>query len=281
MQKEKLIIIPNTKNLEIFLNKSLNAFLLPLENYSIGFDEYFTIDEINKLSKKHTIYVIINKFLHKEISKFKDIYTKMDKSIKFFIEDIGLINIIDKDRIVLYENHILSNYKSINYLKTLGIENVVLNNDLTIYELEEIREKTTSKLYYFYITRNTLMHSKRALITNFKTYNNIKDNKKELNTYEKVTKTPLMFKEESGETTVLHTKIFSANKYIKNIQKLDYLIINTTSMSNLELKIVLENYDSEKLIKILDTDYYFLENDIKYKVGDLKWNTNYWCLLET
>lgn len=119
------------------------------------------------------------------------------------------------------------------------------------------------------------MYSKRALVTNFKKYNNILDNEKELSVKEKVTKTPLIFKEEDGQTTVAYSKIFASNKYIDKINKLDYLIINTTFMSNLEQKIVLENYKSEKLIDILDTDYYFLENEIKYKIGDLKWNTNY------
>ena len=270
MSEEKIIILPNTKNLEIYTSKSLNNFLLPLKDYSIGFDIYFEIDEINELAKKHNIYVMINKFMHKEISLFKEIYQKFDKKINFFIEDIGLVNIIDKNRVVLYENHILSNHIGVNFLKDLGIENVVINNDLTIDEIEEIKEKTTSKLYYFYITRNTLMYSKRALVTNFKKYNNILDNEKELSVKEKVTKTPLLFKEEDGQTTVAYSKIFASNKYIDKINKLDYLIINTTFMSNLEQKIVLENYKSEKLIDILDTDYYFLENEIKYKIGDLK-----------
>ena len=136
MSEEKIIILPNTKNLEIYTSKSLNNFLLPLKDYSIGFDIYFEIDEINELAKKHNIYVMINKFMHKEISLFKEIYQKFDKKINFFIEDIGLVNIIDKNRVVLYENHILSNHIGVNFLKDLGIENVVISVSVNMIHKE-------------------------------------------------------------------------------------------------------------------------------------------------
>jgi hypothetical protein len=33
---------------------------------------------------------------------------------------------------------------------------------------------------------------------------------------------------------------------------------------------ILENLDNPGLCDLIDSDYYFLENDIKYKVGDLE-----------
>ena len=33
---------------------------------------------------------------------------------------------------------------------------------------------------------------------------------------------------------------------------------------------ILENIDNNKLCDLIDCDYYFLENDIKYKIGDIK-----------
>ena len=136
MQKEKFIIIPNNKEFKLYEKYNLNTFILPLKDYSIGYEIDFDINEINELSKQYNIYVMMNKFLHKSIYDFKNIYPKFNKNIKFIIEDIGLVNIIDKDRLVLYENHILSNYKAINFLRDIGINNVVINNDLTIRELK-------------------------------------------------------------------------------------------------------------------------------------------------
>ena len=49
MQKEKYLIIPNKKELKLYEKYNFNTFILPLEDYSIGFDVYFNIDEINEL----------------------------------------------------------------------------------------------------------------------------------------------------------------------------------------------------------------------------------------
>ncbi len=90
MQKKEFIIIPRSKELKLYEQYNFNTFMLPLNNYSIGFDAYFNIDEINEYSKKYNIYVIINKFLHNQIYEFKKIYNKFNNNIKFVIEDIGL-----------------------------------------------------------------------------------------------------------------------------------------------------------------------------------------------
>ena len=135
MQKKEFIIIPNSKRLSSF---KVNKFILPLEDYSIGFDVYFDVKEINRISEKYDVIVIMNKFLHRKIDDFRKIYNSFNSKIKFMIEDIGLNDVIDKDRIILYENHILSNYRAINYLKKIGYNNVVINNDLTIDEIKNI-----------------------------------------------------------------------------------------------------------------------------------------------
>ncbi len=268
--QEKYLVIPNKKDLNIFLDHGLNAFILPLKDYSCGFDIYYSIEEINEISLKHKTYVIMNKLIHKSVNSFKEIYEKFNKNIMFIVEDIGLTSIIDKERLVLFENHIESNYKAINFLSEIGINNVVINNDLTIDEIKEIRSKTKSKLYYFLINRNTLLYSKRKLVTNYKTHYNIDSDSKKYNLKEEVSHHPLMIREEEDSTVINNFKLFSANKYIDELLDIDYLIINTSTMSDLELKVTLEHYRDKELINILDTDYYFLENDIKYKVGDIK-----------
>ena len=47
-------VIPNNKDV-VF-----NNLILPLKDYSIGFDVYYTVSEINSLSKKLNISVIIS-----------------------------------------------------------------------------------------------------------------------------------------------------------------------------------------------------------------------------
>ena len=270
MQDKKYLIIPRSKNLTEYINRGFGSFILPLESFSIGYDAYFNIDEINELSDKNTIYVLVNKFLHRRIDEFRKLYPKFKKSIKFMIEDIGLTDVISKDRLILYENHIESNYVSINFLNLLGYKDIVLNNDLTINEINEIRDKTDSKLYFFLITRNMLLYSRRKLISNYQENYQIDKKDKRYIILEKISNIQLEINEEDDSSTIRMRKIFSGNKYIEDLEKLDYLIIDTNYMSDLELKVTLEHYNSADLVKILDTDYYFLENEIKYKVGDIK-----------
>lgn len=268
MQKEKYLIIPNKKDLSLYKEYGFNTFILPLEDYSIGFDVYFNINEINNLSVDNTIYVMVNRFLHLSISEFSKLYDKFNGCVKFIVEDIGLTDVIDKERIVLYENHIISNYKAINYLKEIGYNNIVINNDLTIDEICEISNKTNSELYYFVISRNDLMYSRRNLVSNYNKFYNLEDtNRYEIT--EKVSKEKLIITEEKGGSVVKYSKIFCANKYIDKLDKFN-LIINFSLINDEDEKIILENYDNKELVDMIMCDYYFLENDIKYKVGDLK-----------
>lgn len=268
MQKKEFIIIPKHKELELYEKYNFNTFILPLKDYSIGFDSYFDIDEINGYSNKYTIYVIMNKFLHNNIYSFKDIYNKFNKNIKFIVEDIGLTEIIDKERIVLYENHILSNYSAINYLNSIGYNNVVINNDLTINEIKEIINKTKSNIYYFYVAKNHLMYSRRNLVTNYNKNYNLKETNS-YNLIEEVSRKVLNIYEEKDGSIVTFDKIFCASKYLNEFKNIN-LIINLSKIDDVNEKMILENYNSESLCNLIDSDYYFLENEIKYKVGDLK-----------
>ena len=49
--------------------------------------------------------------------------------------------------------------------------------------------------------------------------------------------------------------------------------LKNEDLSNLDpitTKMIIKNYDREELCNLILCDYYFLENEIKYKVGDLK-----------
>mgnify|MGYP004533139417 FL=1 len=255
-------IIPNNKDI------LLNNLILPLEDYSIGFDVYYKVEEINKLSEKYNISVIINKFMHKtDIENIGGILNKLINIKYFFIEDLGLTYFIPKEKVVISQNHIINNYDSINYFKELGFTSVLINNDLTIEEIKEIISNTSSNLFMYFISKNNLMYSKRHLISSFSDYkNNVLDNKKEIS--EKVSNYKLLIKEEECGTCIFNSKIFSANKYLDDIACINK-IINLSNINEEKTKVILNNYNNKDLDKLLEVDNYFLENKIAYKVGDL------------
>lgn len=256
-------IIPNTKHL------TTNNLILPLKDYSIGFDEYYNTKEINELSKNYNVSVIINKFLHKiDIDNILNVVNELKNIEYFFIEDLGLITLLPKDKVVVSQNHIINNYDSINYFKELGYNNILINNDLTINEIKEIKENTSSKLFMYYISKNNLMYSKRHLISAFSMYKN--DNLKYKSTItEKVSNHELLIKEENCGTCIFNERLFSANKYVSDLKGI-IKIVNLSNLSNEEVNIILNNLENKELNKLLDIDDYFLDNEIAYKVGDLK-----------
>lgn len=255
-------IIPNNKDI------LLDNLILPLEDYSIGFDVYYKVEEINKLSEKYNISVIINKFMHKtDIENIGGILNKLINIKYFFIEDLGLTYFIPKEKVVISQNHIINNYDSINYFKELGFTSVLINNDLTIEEIKEIISNTSSNLFMYFISKNNLMYSKRHLISAFSDYKNkLLDNKKEIS--EKVSNYKLLIKEEECGTCIFNSKIFSANKYLDDLTSINK-IINLSNINKEETNIILNNFKSKELNKLLEVDNYFLENKIAYKVGDL------------
>ena len=258
-------VIPNNKDV-VF-----NNLILPLKDYSIGFDVYYTVSEINSLSKKLNISVIINKFLHKEdIKNIINIINELEiDNIKYiFVEDLGLVSLLDNNKVVVSQNHIINNYDSINYFKSLGYSNILVNNDLTINELKEIISKTSSNLFMYFISKNNLMYSKRRLLTAFSNYKNSDISKKEFIT-EKVSNHTLIIKEEKCGTCIFNKRIFAGNKYISELSSVNK-IVNLSNMDEFETKTILKYMDKVNLSDYIEIDDYFLDNVIPYKVGDIK-----------
>lgn len=258
-------VIPNNKDV-VF-----NNLILPLKDYSIGFDVYYTVSEINSLSKKLNISVIINKFLHKEdIKNIINIINELEiDNIKYiFVEDLGLVSLLNNDKVVVSQNHIINNYDSINYFKSLGYSNILVNNDLTINELKEIISKTSSNLFMYFISKNNLMYSKRRLLTAFSNYKNSDISKKEVIT-EKVSNHKLIIKEEKCGTCIFNKRIFAGNKYISELSSVNK-IVNLSNMDEFETKTILKYMDKVNLSDYIEIDDYFLDNVIPYKVGDIK-----------
>ena len=258
-------VIPNNKDV-VF-----NNLILPLKDYSIGFDVYYTVSEINNLSRKLNISVIINKFLHKEdIKNIINIINELEiDNIKYiFVEDLGLVSLLDNNKVVVRQNHIINNYDSINYFKSLGYSNILVNNDLTLNELNEIISKTSSILFMYFISKNNLMYSKRRLLTAFSNYKNSDILKKEVIT-EKVSNHKLIIKEEKCGTCIFNKRIFAGNKYMSELSSVNK-IVNLSNMDEFETKTILKYMDKVNLSDYIEIDNYFLDNVIPYKVGDIK-----------
>ena len=113
------------------------------------------------------------------------------------------------------------------------------------------------------------MYSKRYLVSSYLKHYNIGSFKKSYLLDEKVTHKFLEIHEEDCGTTVRYNKIFCASKYLDKLDNYN-LIFDFSYIDKLNEEMILDNLDRSVLCDLIDSDYYFLENDIKYKVGDLK-----------
>ena len=137
-----------------------------------------------------------------------------------------------------------------------------------IDEIKDIKNNTKSNLYYFYTSKNILMYSRRHLVSNFNKYFNIDNDNNKYDIKEIVSKKTLEVKEENDGSIVRYNRIFCASKYLNELSNLN-LIIDFTDINDISKKIILDSLNDENLCNLIDSDYYFLEHDIKYKVGDL------------
>ena len=112
------------------------------------------------------------------------------------------------------------------------------------------------------------MYSRRKLVSNFDKYFNLDHDSNSYVLKEKVSNNTLEIYEEDG-SVVKNNKIFCASKYLSDLRSFN-LIYDFSYIDELNEKMILENIDNPSLCNLIDSDYYFLENDIKYKVGDIK-----------
>lgn len=270
MNNNYLFIPSEKKQIKTLFNSGFNLFILPLENYSIGFDNYYSLKEINKYASSYNIYVLINKILHhEEIEKVKEVLKDFKNVKGFFIEDKGLIEILRKEKIVINERTMITNYKTINLYEEIGINNIVVSNDLQINEIKEIRKKTKANLFYFLVNKNILLYSKRKLITNYYKNYKIKSKNKNLKIKEDKSDHELIIKEEGDSTLIFNDKVFSGYKYFDELKKcINNFIINLNNLSKDEINEIILGVSGENVE--LDSFDYFLDNGIKVKVGDKK-----------
>ena len=202
-------------------------------------------------------------FIKDEMNEYLFDFRKMVYSVPEYIDFMRKSGLFD-----LLQNHIINNYDSINYFKSLGYDKVLINNDLTISEIKDIIKNTSSHIFMYYISKNNLMYSKRHLISSFNEYK--KDNLEMIGTInEKVSNHELIIKEENCGTCIFNSRIFSANKYIDELDTIGK-IVNLSNMSIDETNIILDNLYNKEISKLIKVDDYFLDNKIAYKVGDLK-----------
>ena len=256
---KKGVIISNIKEAKE-IKDLVDAFLIPLKDLSINYTNSFTIDEIKEIQKLNKeVFVIINKNIeNKELKKLEETLKEIDKintnGIIFY--DIAIVELKKelnlKTDLVWHQEHLSTNYSSVNYWYEKGAKYAYLSSEITKNEIEEIRKHTKAKLMinvYGYIPMFT---SKRHLVDNYLETFNIKEKGNKIYKEEKY----YNIKDEKNGTTVYTDYILN----IKDSIDVDYYIYNSNMIDEKELKQVLINNTQKE-----ETGFLYKETIYKVK----------------
>lgn len=268
----KLLIEPSNKN-KLYLD-IVDGVILPLDDLAVESNIYFTLEEIEKISKNYNdveIFVKINKnLMNNDIDKVRDILIKLDKlKIKgIFFYDLAILQLkkelnLDVD-LVWNQTHMVNNYKTCNYYFEKGVKYALLGKEITLDEIKEILEKSKIISMVEVVSRPSVAFSKRKLVSNYlKNEGRALENK--LTIKEKITDTFYDVLEDKNGTSFYLNRIMNGTSIIKELfdNECSYIIFREYGLEDNFFQL------------IIDTKKYILngclENDYvdKYKIlGD-------------
>lgn len=258
-----LVSINKISDIDEYKKAGITTFLFALKDYTIGYENTFSVSEINDLNV--TKYVLINTLLNSHsIDSIKNIIKSLNVD-GFIFEDIGLINILNDLHInskkILFMNHFNCNSVSVNtWLKY--VDSVVLSSELTYSEYKYITENVTSPVVLNTFGYNEIMYSKRYLLSNFYSKFNIQG--KLSNTIEdQATHIKFHLVESNLGTVALSEHIFNGTRLL-NLSNVLFYYLNTSYISlDDTLKFINHGY-------LENTDEGFLDKPTIYKLrGDI------------
>ncbi|MCM1370784.1 MAG: U32 family peptidase [Clostridium sp.] len=275
----KIIVIPKNKEM---INIECDAILLGIKNYSVNLPFYIDIDELEQITKniKSEIFISLNKNIHdSEIETLKDILLKLNNyNIKgVFFYDISILNLKKKLNLnydlVWNQEHFTTNYETINYWFKNGAKYTCLSSEITIKEVIEITNKTSSKLIMPIFGYIPIMNSRRHLIDNYLKEFDL-NKKNGINYIEKEGKTYPIIDDGLG-TTVYTNAPLNGIRDVLSINT-EYVLLNSflidednfKKILNMFKTVTVENCEEyyNTINSIFNSDTYFLHKETIYKV---------------
>lgn len=237
----KIITIPSSIE-EIDKTVDLvDGFIIGIKDMCVNTN--FVIDDLSILNKysDKDIFISLNKNIHEfDLAKVKNILLELNKyNIKGVLYyDIGLFNIykgldLNYD-LVWSQEHLVTNYNTINYWNSFGVNYAYLSSDITEEEIITITKNSKSKLLVNLFGYLPMFVSKRHVIKNYLDYFNLSDNST-INYIEKEDKLYPIIDNNVG-TQVYSSNILNGIKSYLNI-KTDYVVLNSF---NIELNKFIE-----------------------------------------
>lgn len=279
----KIIIIPNNKDcIESILNTD-NYLLLGIEGYSINtFNlEY---DEIVKyVDRNNNIFLSLNKNISNDrLEDLEELLINISKlNIKgLFYYDVAIVSIVNRlnlnINLVWSSEHYTTNYFTINYWNNYGVKSVFLSNEITVEEIEDIKNNTKVELIGQLFGYIPMYASKRHAVKNYLNHFNLDLNSNKYYLFKEDKKYSIV---DNNDGTVIYTNFIlnGLREYLNLNSVLDYVLINgyeietdkLLNVVNIFSKVNKDNInvlDKEIMIMFDNLEKGFLHEETIYRV---------------
>lgn len=241
----KLLAMPSSDNIES-LKPYADGFLFGICDWSVNTPFNISLEKLKKIKdncENKEIFVSLNKNIYSyELQALEKILLQLEKiNINgIFYADTCLIQLKKKlhlkTPLIWAQEHLTTNYETINFWKKYGVSGTYLSPEITLEEIKEIRNHTKVKLFVPIFGYMPMFTSKRHIIKNYLDHFKLDSNsniyymKKEGYSY------PIV---DNTEGTVAYTPtVVSGFEEYLNLD-VDYVTLNSFDI------------DPEKFIKIL------------------------------
>lgn len=266
----KTVAIINSFNQANDIKDLVDAFILPIKDYSINFESTFTLAEVDafkQLGKE--VFLAFNKNIHN--SELDDLKNKLIAADKLDINgiiyyDVSLVKLKEKlglkTDLVWSQEHMVTNYGTINYWYEKGVNYAYLSSEITKEEITEIKENSKSKLFMNVFGYIPMFTSRRHLVNNYIEYFDLEDSGEKKTIYKEEKHYPI--NDGTHGTTVYSDYVL--NVLDEDFSNIDYLVFNSLLIDDESFKEVLYNFKNNIVEYKFPFNHGFLYNETVYRV---------------
>ena len=275
----KLLGVIRDNNYLEYLNTGLDGFILPLENFSVDYFNYYSISDIReyKKSTNKLCFVVINKMIfNNELDNLLNILQELEtlKVDGIFFYDLAVLNLVKENNLtinLIYNGtHMVTNSDTINLYYDLGVKGAYLSNEITKDEVLNMRSNTKSDLFILLLGNPVAAMSRRNLLTSY--FVNKNKSKSDLITIkEPKSGQEFLVKEDSNGTTFFYNKRLNLSNVYKELKDsgVNYGIIEQGGFSSNQYKELIKafvNFNKQKIDELAGHNRGFLYRETIYKV---------------
>ena len=254
----KIITIPSNIEEINLTKKFVDGFIIGIKNMCVNTN--FCIENLNILNEINDkeIFISINKNIHnKDLEYLKKLLIDLNnyniKGVLYY--DVAVLNIYNTLNLnydlVWSQEHLTTNYNTINFWNDMGAKYSYISSDITIDEIKEIIKNSKSKLMVNMFGYLPMFVSKRHIVKNYLEYFNLSD-KSNINYMKKEGNIYPIIDNEVG-TFCYSCNILNGIKSYINID-IDYIVLNSFNIELFRFIEVIKCFKNVNKDNVLEYD---------------------------